>query len=302
MSQIQVDLDQVRYEFMVRIAERIVEAGGTIFGGFLRDKLIRDHYSKMKAAEVEKTKVAEIEKTEKVEKTIPQNLNLVFDGDADELQRFYQGITRDDVDFTSEIDNRPHPFLQQGFRHSVELTMKNAEQIVGKPISLHLDLFCSPRPVDFLAGDQDLQCNQLICDTEGIRASADPAVDGSVFRKFSHEQELIARILARTTRVVPSPEGTLRCRLQSAVKMMLRGWTVENINSFRVVEPCVGLCLFCQDQIQGRSIELNCCMRPAHSDCFLRFLEEPDRCFFSKTSCRHQICLEILQPRDDMPA
>lgn len=303
LGSVQIELDEVRYQFMCQMAERIVAAGGLIFGGFLRDKLIRDHYSAdYKKRKEKEGPVADVDTSART--TLPQNLNVIFVGNAQDLQVFYEEIVKDDVELVSKVDNRPHPFLQQGFRHASNLIMKNSQRIVGKPIKLQLDLLVSTNPVELLWSEHDLDCNVLICDREGIRTSFDPKVEGSVFNKFARQQEIIKRILDRKTAVLPVDEGKPSSHLQSALKMMLRGWTVTNVSSFQIVGPCaavpIGLCLFCQGEIQEKAVHINCCMKHAHTDCFSRFLEKPDQCFFSKTGCRHDTCFDLTDAPGSM--
>lgn len=294
MSRIEVELDEIRYKFMCQLAERIVMSGGLIFGGFIRDKLIRDHYS----SDYKKRKEGLVADVETSARTIlPQNLNAIFVGTVQDLQNFYEEIVKNDAEIDSKIDNRPHPFLRQGFRHVNDLIMKNSEQIVGKPIKVRLDLLVSTNPVELLCSEHDLDCNVLICDRKGIRTSFDPKAEGSVFNKFARQQDLIKKILDRKTAVLSVDEGKLSSHLQSALKMMLRGWTITNVSSFQIVETLeaapIGICLFCQGEIYEKAVHVNCCMKHAHPDCFSRFLEKPEQCFFSKTGCRHDTCFDL---------
>ena len=131
----------------------------------------------------------------------------------------------------------------------------------------------------------DFECNSFIWNRNGIRLGRSTGcfLDSLPPReKKEKEIEIITSGRSKVTNYVPlncrgritSPMNVYwrKSRVNRINKMLLRGWTITNLDFVSLATPTSStLCLHCSNPISCDCLRFNCCCAYFHSDCFVSF-------------------------------
>ncbi len=250
-----------------RIAEISIKQDCIVFGGLVRDYLREVPFD---------TENHDIDICTESVRTLP----LIFG--------------RNGIEFKRLTKHEAYPIEQKKPLKiiSFEANLVNDLFFIGRKISVKID--CVRRPSAFHSfkdgsfceppfGKLDFDCNAWVWDKYGIRLSRNTGtyIDHlSELGRKRREIRLMERMSDMVTEYFPfDKEGDIfemnddtisqrKNRVKRILKMLERGWSIENIKIKRVELTSPTTCVICQDLIEGHGVTFCCCNVKYHKDCF----------------------------------
>jgi hypothetical protein len=305
---ISVDLNKAKYMLMMKIADAVIQHGGMIYGGFVRDKVIHDYYASIFFDSHNNYKYSDPtnDSDSKLRLLIPNDIDMFLKGDIFAVERFFDNlqtsgfscsqIVKDESDYR-KVANINHLRTNVFFTHYDIMGMKK--------ISIRLDMmYGNVSNAEPPFGITDMRCNQLILDINGVRLSnhlernyEKPTIE-IIMKNKRLEADIINNMLElKTDACFITDDGLIetnvkKLRLKRIMAMQERGWTIENITCYTLIrdfssnERCP-ICLKAmrlkdvddddddvieREPIKYRTlkfaIHLNCCNLNVHIECF----------------------------------
>lgn len=250
-SIITFDFNQVRYKFISQVAKDIQDLGGVIFGGFVRDKMIHDHFA---------TKYYENPNNS-------NNFDASYSDPSWDPETVHRLLVPKDIDvwiqsnpdrFIRKIENLGYEVQKRfnrtlyGFSDvdhcSVLVKWRGSGPVLGNRLRVQVDIISTSSHVaeSFGApfGKCDLSCNGFIMTKDGIHLSRNTGQESDRFTKEMfqrHEEELKERILNLEAEIYnpkdESPEN-MKHLYSRAIKMKIRGWKISNFDETQIDEKC----------------------------------------------------------------
>lgn len=260
---------------MTQISDIVIKFGGYIFGGFVRDKCIHDHYAEMfynkyngKDAEKSSTDI-DIDKRKLGEKysdptfdvetkyrlLIPNDIDVFIEGTIDDVEKFYIELQK--AGFFVIRKKKTTKYFTTKKVNQQKIFVKSQLDI-GLKLDIEMDvLYALPlKPETILPpfGNLDLLCNSLIMDSKGIHFYTEnfgttEEVDYSEmnpYQKKMKEFEIFQNNLLLKSEIIyydntndPMTEQKKqgrKIRFNRILNMQIRGWTLTNNKVYSVVK------------------------------------------------------------------
>lgn len=234
-----VNLNKVKYLTMVEIANLLIEQGATIFGGFVRDKYIHDHYASIfyeKGLNENEYDDATYDPETKHRLLVPYDIDVFVKGDEEEIEKIYSFIK--EKGFKVEIKKRKviYGAFENIKQQKVVIRTKGG---LGSPYAkIKLDILYSSEDVKPPFKRLDLWCNSLLMDQNGITISNQTGshVDNwDLFSRKKVEIEILDSLLKFETRRVefvsePTDEQSIKNKkmINNRIESMeKRGWKIK---------------------------------------------------------------------------
>lgn len=301
-----------QYLAFKEVVDLAIYSGGTIFGGFPRDFLRKEHFCKEFYKTHKKEDFANPEVyPETVDRLLlPKDLDICFKTRADYRSfrarlkgAFYRStVTGIDNIYTNDRPGVHHIKLQAVLSldigrvlRSLSLPRGVAQEIIkpqlvermqGMEINatpINMDILISSREPPF--ADLDFECNGLIMNKDGIHLCEDLKIALNPFGVHRKFMKVIDDIEHKKAIVV-----NLKSRRWD--KMEEKGWdlfskTVEKVN--KVGEEC----LICLQAIDPTDVyKLECCSACYHFDCLSKQITYPGRGIADSGVCTH--CRQVV--------
>jgi hypothetical protein len=286
---ISVNLNKVKYLMMEKLVVIFVENGGVIFGGWIRDKIVHDHFAaKFHKAKMNMDKYSDPEyhPETKLRLLVANDIDVFIRGNKDDVRRLFDDLETKGYKVV-EKDVKQKYLANANLDHrKIEIVIKGMNAM-GIRMRISVDiLFSEEENIEPPFGNLDLLCNGLIMDKSGIRLSTQT---GDWMDKWSHparkREEL--EILEKMTKLrsdiarVNDDESENRkiLRIDRIIRMQERGWKVNN-GIFYPAEKChnsdVKTCISCSgDTTSEYVVKFKCCGVHIHHICLCRLMRDP---------------------------
>lgn len=169
-----INLDRVKYLTMVKISELLIEKGAIIFGGFVRDKLIHDHYANLyyqnKMGCDSKYSDENHNPETKHRLLVPNDIDVFVRGTEEKIEEVYSYLKTNGFEVEIKIRKKIYGAFDNINQQKIVVKTKN---FCGLPtIKIDLDiLYSSDDAVKPPFKRLDLWCNSLLMDKNGITVS-----------------------------------------------------------------------------------------------------------------------------------
>jgi hypothetical protein len=300
----------------------IIENNGLIFGGFVRDSIIHDHFSTSYYKKNEESSVTDEEAKQKytIVSYMPETLGrLVVPNDIDcfMVQNDYNMFINSLKDHRLKctvLFNRTASEYINGFEKVNEDSLKHRrihvqvdvnhvikelyalpikfdrqpleQQIVDLiPPAIVVDVITSlyPRNDPFLT-DLDFECNGLYMSKHGLSICSSLSKGLSEYNKWVETNRIVNDIISRVA-IYMHPDGTNPNIAKRANKFIERGWKIEDF--LRCMTSVLekdydGYCIICHENLPEVHFKLTCCDARYHGHCLKRVVVEVDNNPFKK--------------------
>lgn len=262
------------------LAKVLIQKGGIIFGGFVRDKLIHDdHATRFYQKEGEDCDYSDstVYPETAPRLTVPKDIDVFFRLNESEVETLFHEIAQEHSLHVTIYKRVPVYFEKLEISH-FKAHFHLLNDIFSIPsCMLTVDILCKKdEDIEPPFGRCDLMCNALLLDKRGIRLSrsiGDEQFDNMQYTDHKLlEWKTISELLSLSTDVVFS-QATDLIRLQRIFSMQLRGWTILGTPSYNIIRD--GDCPV--------KVELKCC------DVLMSTCEMRD-CLSSETGPRCPAC------------
>lgn len=238
-----VNLNRVTYLVTRKLAETLVDLGAIIFGGYIRDKIIHDHYCNLFIDRNNGHGYLNYDETNVDVKTLPRllvadDIDLFIRGDKDDVDVLYNKLRDLDYDVISQEVNPIYGFHDDEISHQ-KVVVKSSKG--SSHVTIKLDVLYGKTPLDPPFGVCDFTCNSLVFDKYGIRLSRNSDIFTEVCPFVRKERELatIQAMKEFKTELLyqqkPTNDPKYRRILASRLfKMQEKGFQITNIKSYTV--------------------------------------------------------------------
>lgn len=173
--------------------------------------------------------------------------------------------------------------------YHLRIGLMNDSFFINKKIDMsvdyivYIDVADNYPPFGFL----DFECNAFIWDKNGIRLSrkTGTTIDELSPRDIKfRELEIIENCKNYVTTYYPLQNTSVgseinehtvylrRVRINRIIKMLERGWKINNIGPLTIIKPREGdICIICRDSIGDKAVSLSCCSSIYHPNCFISY-------------------------------
>jgi len=232
-----INLNKATYLIMTQVSELLLQKDGIIFGGFVRDKLIHDHYAtkfyeELKGQSSSYDEVNHHPET-KARLLIPKDIDVFIRGTEVETQEVYSFLESQGFDVQVKIRKRIYGAFKNINQQKV--VVKTPKKLGFPVIEVDLDvLFSTDDQVKPPFNRLDLWCNSLLMDKNGIKVSNQTGsrLDGmGEINKKLFELDILKNMFEFKTwpvELLEEPDEKLKNLIENRIAVMKnRGWKVE---------------------------------------------------------------------------
>lgn len=327
-------IKKLKWKMMVEIKKLIQQAGGNIYGGFVRDQIIHDHHAdyyyyeyaigqRMTDEEInDKYNNPEILPEHKDRCLIPSDIDCFMTTQA--LQQFktveikkkhyYMRIKSSQRANFYFLERKNSNILSE-LQHTKAVIYFNINKLLADflditSLGIEMDIIHTEnKDIDIykeLSQNFDFECNSLILNSnDEIQLPYSISKNMSPFDKLKRINSIIEDIKKKKA-VMIGNDSPASFRV---AKMIKKGWQIE-AQPFQIVkltEPYPGYCVICHEDLQVGRLHIkdrNCDAR-FHPKCYLtmvRFEDFKHECPLCKVYCnvtsREQHAIEIIHNMD----
>ena len=300
------EIEKMKWSMFKAVEKALLENGGIIFGGYVRDKIIHDHFANMFYTQSEN--VDDYSDPENHRASWPHRCHMPRDIDVVVSNAGFKGfkammasmgfrvkqklpsktadIYSGDVNIQHTkcyVTLKTHPLLK-GFSEMIQ-----AIPIIEIDV-LHKDEIKSTEPIPF--GKIDFECNSLLIVPGDLIDVRSAGVRDFVVDKHRQINRIIEDVLAfKAVAVFPQKYRT--------AKMLKKGFKiVNNVVELipRVVGGPDGLCLICHEDFKEDKnichVKNKCCEARYHPECYSFSREKSNTMYNNVSNC--MMCRGIL--------
>jgi hypothetical protein len=295
-----------QWQIMTQLAHIVIDNYGIIFGGFVRDLILREHSLDLNVMPRDiDIFMCEERMAEFIMDCKMHHLVLRKQGPAMCVSDYVPHVERDDCAFA-----RYHVTLESSFWRrassrfpvSLDVSAMIAQCEAIPPVTL--DIISSEMDLrnPFL-GPPDFECNALFLDKYGLQLGQFKVDDEDTsllarHRKISSIMEDI--VLRRARLILPTAQHPATIIEQQtafgrrAKSLMERGWTVVDscISSCNEAEYA-GHCILCHDTVPREHVRFMCCDARYHVDCMCSLMRS-STFVYECPMCRKGLSLGVL--------
>jgi len=203
-----VNENLVKYKMMSKLEDLLLGFGFIIFGGYVRDKMIHDYYSKKfynRPCGNQFFSDKNVHPKLKGRLVIPKDIDCFLNETYEETTKRLLGLNDQGFDLDFAFGDKQYPLFENVDFFRVKVRLSNARMYGLRHISVHLDVTCGTKPQwEPPYGKLDMLCNSFILTSNGIRLSNNTGtyIDelGAVSKKLL-ENKIIKNILLFKTKV-----------------------------------------------------------------------------------------------------
>lgn len=300
-----------KWKMMNVIKDAIIKNNGFVFGGFVRDSIIHDHFAQLYYEQMSKND--EFDSNVDADRYSDPNWmtdtkdRLVVPNDIDCFMtendynvfinslRFHRlmcvvDFNRDASMYIKGFDKNKDDTLRHRRLHImanlkfvVEELRKlpfqfDIKALVDKlkedaPPAVQVDVITSKKQYDtpFMT-DLDFQCNGLYISKHGISVAEELVEDTGCLAKFRQTCKIVDDIISRVA-VYCHPVNTADTRVQ---KMIDSGWKIKDSQDcvMSIIDDNYdGHCIICHEDVPNIHFKMTCCDARYHAACMRRSLE-----------------------------
>lgn len=302
-------MQQYQYQIMTKMAEIVIDNYGIIYGGFVRDLILREHRApgcEEGATDLVMPRDIDIFMCEErmAEFMMDCKMNYMVlkkQGPAMCVSDYIPSVARDDCTFA-----RYHVTLESSFWRrassrfpvSLDVSAMIAQCEAIPPVTL--DIISSEMDLrnPFL-GPPDFECNALFLDKYGLQLYPNIKVDESTSLLSKHHKigSIMEDIVQRKAKLLlPTVvhSATVTEHRKRAHSLMERGWTVVDASISSCNEATyTGHCILCHDTLPRDHVRFMCCDARYHADCMCSLLRSPTF-VYECPMCRTGLTLGVL--------
>lgn len=264
------------WKMMSCVEQAARSAGATIFGGFVRDKIIHDHF----ASEFYKTGSSLskyndplfMPETFSKRTIIPKDIDMFMP--SDKIPVFKQNL--ENLLLTMKTKSIVNNQFYFNFKHTKAEVIFAVNPIIkhlidNKKLVVNIDIIHSD---NMQADDLDFECNGLwITPDNEFKLCPSLQANKSPRDKLQKLNDIIGDILNNRAMIVS--EHTMSYRIK---RMIQKGWIVFGDTVRSVLQKTVdpeSVCLICLDEFTNKiEINLNCCNAKMHKCCATTFIHK----------------------------
>lgn len=192
----------VKYKMMRKIQGILLDMGYTIFGGYVRDMLIHDHYSRKfygNGVYSNENYVDEsLDKKTLGRLIVPKDIDCFFTGDGECVEALRLAFIQGGFD-VMVMGSQEYAIFNNVKKRSLRLTVANAHLFGLHCFKVFLDVLYSSDPdIKPPFGKLDLTCNALVLTDKGISLSNNTGTSLDIlgpFEKKCYETKIIKKLL-----------------------------------------------------------------------------------------------------------
>lgn len=283
-----VNLNKVKYLMMEKLVDLLIENNAVIFGGFVRDKYIHDHYADIfheKSLEIDKFSDETYSPETKGRLLVAKDIDVFCKGDNQEVDHLIS-IIREAGFHISDKESNLRYFKDKNVQQRKATVRINNVRNFGLPnVEVLMDILYSNKDdIEPPFGKLDVLCNGFLLDKRGMRLSnqtGTPADRCGSFNRKREEVTILQKMINFETDIAIPDEDDDSMEKQSiknrkiralrVIKIQQSDWTVNNkvytINNN--ISKLIS-CHICDGSFNDCPvIRLNCCDQVLHINCFL---------------------------------
>jgi hypothetical protein len=305
------------WKVMTVLREAILSCDGMIFGGYVRDMILHDHYAQKFYKEINNTDIASVRYADATcspdtwDRTlVPSDIDCVID--TINFEKFKQIVknkrlkmkmvaTKDPLEYNPDFDTSQSSTV---VHHVVEISL-NKDRVIKELKSLQvdtrvirdffhlkiedpcikMDILVTEKPVDHpFFGVADFECNTLYLTKHGFGLSPEICPQKDILTKKLEIDRIMDDIINHRAKFMRTSHGS-RC-----VKLFRKGWTVYDRFLTSIKDKNYdGYCIICHDELPETHFKMNCCDARYHSKCLGKFLDNQNgtiqQCPLCKNHC-----------------
>lgn len=305
------------WKVMTVLREAVLSCDGMIFGGYVRDMILHDHYAQEFYQEINNPDVAAIRyadarcSPDTWDRTIvPCDIDCVID--KANYEKFKQMMKNKRFKMKTVVVKDPQEYNPDFVssanipvvHHVVEVSL-NKDPVLRELKKLHvdtklireyfqsriedpcikMDILVTDTPVDQpFFGRCDFECNALYLTKHGFGVSPEICPPKDILNQKKELDRIMDDIIHHRARFMKTSGGS-RC-----VKLFRKGWTVYDRFLTSIKDNSYeGHCLICHDELPETHFKMNCCDARYHCKCLGKYLDNQDgaisECPLCKQSC-----------------
>lgn len=306
---------------MTQIAQIVIENYGIIFGGFVRDLILREHRSSGSLGREEGAADPVMPRDIDIFMCEERMSEFMMDCKMNHLVLRKQGPAVCVSDYIPHIQAREdctfaryHVTLESSFWRrassrfpvALDVSAMIAQCEAIPPVTI--DIISSEMDIrnPFL-GPPDFECNALFLDKYGLQLYPNVKVDegASLLSRHHKISSIMEDIVQRKARLllptalhpatIIEQQETFRRRTRS---LMERGWTVVDTSISSCNEATyAGHCILCHDTLPRDHVRFMCCDARYHSDCMCSLLRMYIHIYTVYIYCIYNICTYSIYHR-----
>ena len=308
----QASIDKTRWKMMIDVGNHILSAGGSIYGGFVRDRIIHDHHADHFYENVNNQGYTfkHIQDLYADRNFLPEHVDrCLLPHDIDcfisdrNLVNFLKSLSKE---YTIKVKRSAPANIYFGTHSGCSLLLHSKISVTFKvhkilkatvdlrPYTVDLDVIHAHESVNIykeLSRNFDFECNSLIITPQNeFQLSHSISEFMNPFEKIKKIESIIADIRNKKAVMVNNPDSTTGVPHHRIVKMILKGFRLESMSFEVMTEKYEGYCIICHAEIDEKKHHIkdrNCDAR-CHSKCFIRMVEHEhfkNECAICKCQC-----------------
>lgn len=295
-----VNLGKLKHEQMKVIASELIDNDGVIFGGYVRDTVIHDHYASLFFEKHhDKYDDPTFDPETKHRLLVPKDIDVFCQTGKRGIIEVLEKLKKPDRDVTYRYVT-PVYFSEGEIKHlKVTIRFPFIFSLIHKQVSIDLDVLHSKSKVEPPFGKCDMYCNAFLMDKRGIHLSTntgDMDLDCTSvldIRRRKMEIDLLDDILVLKSKVIQKlafnqtmDEFEINHRQRKIgriINMLSRGWTFTNLSFFDIyrfphetkpLDQDTSDCKICLEPVPKFKaiLKLTCCGITVDSDCLRKYL------------------------------
>lgn len=301
------------WHLMKAIKNAIIENNGIIFGGFVRDSIIHDHFSSCYYQKNEESDVSEDDANENYTNVtympetigrlvIPNDIDcymaekdynvfinslkehrlkckVIFNRSASEYINGFEKITRDDlkhrrIHIQLDINNVVRELYALPIKFDRQPFEHRLVNLTPPPIVVDVITSMYPRDDPFIT-DLDFECNGLYISKHGLSICPALSKGLSEYNKWIETNRIVNDIICQVA-VYMHPNGTNPNISTRTNKLIESGWTIEDhLKCVTSVSDGSydGHCIICHESVPKVHYKLTCCDARYHGYCLKRVFQ-----------------------------
>ena len=272
----EANLNEIKYKMMKTLESIILGFDGIIFGGYVRDTYIHNHYAQKFYENSENIKYSNPENDldTKNRLLVAKDIDVFLKGNN--IQTLYDKFTASGFHVISKETKTMYFDNKEIFQQKSDIRLNNMN-LYGMPnVTVSLDvLYTTNDTIEPCFGKLDLMCNCLIMYKNGIRLSTQTGteLDNTIsYTRKMLEMEILNDILQLKTDIAKSLEERSikdrKLQFLRAFNMQLKGWKINNCIYEVKTELNKLVCDLCDQLLSKKYVHLNCCGCKVHTQCF----------------------------------
>lgn len=301
------------WNVMKVLKQCIIDNNGIIFGGFVRDSIIHDHFSSAYYEKNAELSISDEEAQQLYANMLymPETLGrLVIPHDIDcfmvenDYNMFINGLKDNRLTCKAVFDRTASEYINgfekvgdDSLRHrriTVQVDVNHVlKELYALPIKFDRQPFeqqlfqVMPPPIvvdvitskhvrhDPYLTDVDFECNSLYITRHGLSICPTLSKGLSEYDKWIEINRIISDIISKVA-IYMHPNGTNQSIAKRVDNLIERGWTIDDyLKSITSVSDgsYEGHCIICHESVPGVHFKLTCCDARYHGHCLKRVLE-----------------------------